>query len=159
TSLEIIFQPDAAAWDGRFANNGWLQELPRPLTLLTWDNVAQLSPATAQRLQLVTGDVIELRYQERALRAPVWIQPGQADNSVTITLGYGRQNAGKIGSGLGYNAYNLRTSDAPWFDSGVEITKMNQQYALVSTQGHNNMENRDLIRATTLDNFQQHPDY
>ncbi len=159
SGLEVIFQPDAATWDGRYANNGWLQELPRPLSLLTWDNVASISPATAQRLQLASGDVIELRYKGRSLRAPVWIQPGHADESVTLTLGYGRKNAGKIGSGLGYNAYSLRTSDAPWFASGVEIAKTGQQYPLVTTQGHNNVENRDLIRSTTLDNFTKHPDY
>jgi MoCo/4Fe-4S cofactor protein with predicted Tat translocation signal len=159
SDLEIIFQPDSATWDGRYANNGWLQELPRPLSLLTWDNVASISPATAERLQLATGDVVELRYKGRSLRAPVWIQPGHADESVTLTLGYGRKNAGKIGSGLGYNAYSLRTSDAPWFDSGVEIVKTGQQYPLITTQGHNNVENRDLIRATTLVNFTTHPDY
>jgi molybdopterin-containing oxidoreductase family iron-sulfur binding subunit len=157
--LEIIFQPDAATFDGRFANNGWLQELPRPLTLLTWDNVAAISPATAQRLGLASGDVVELRYKGRTLRAPAWVQPGHADESVTLTLGYGRKNAGKIGTGLGYNAYGLRTSDAPWFDSGVDIVKTGQQYPLVSTQGHNNVENRDLIRATTLDNFTKNPGY
>ncbi len=157
--LEIIFQPDATIWDGRFANNGWLQELPKPMTLLTWDNVAAISPATAQRLQLATGDVIELRYKDRTLRAPVWIQPGHADESITLTLGYGRQKAGKIGSGLGYNAYSIRTSGAPWFDSGVEVVKTGPPYLLVTTQGHNTMENRNLIRTTTFDNFTQHPDY
>jgi len=159
TGLEINFRPDAATWDGRFANNGWLQELPRPLSLLTWDNVASISPATAQRLQLASGDVIEVRYKGRTLRAPVWIQPGHADDSLTLTLGYGRANAGKIGTGVGYNAYSLRTSDAPWFDAGAEIVKTGQQYVLASTQGHNTMENRDLIRATTLAKFTEHPDY
>ncbi len=157
--LEIIFEPDAATWDGRFANNGWLQELPRPLSLLTWDNVASISPATAQRLQLSNGDVIEIRYKGRTLRAPAWIQPGQTDESVTLTLGYGRKNAGKIGTDLGYNAYSLRTSDALWFDSGVEIAKTGQTYPLASTQGHNTMENRDLVRATSLVNFIKQPDY
>src|SRR5579859_6947184 len=103
--------------------------------------------------------MIEIRYKGRTLRAPAWIQPGHPDDSVTVTLGYGRKNAGKIGSGLGFNAYLLRTSDAPWFDSGIEIVKTGEQYPLASTQGHNNMENRDLIRATTLDNFAKHPDY
>jgi molybdopterin-containing oxidoreductase family iron-sulfur binding subunit len=159
SGLEINFRPDPATWDGRFANNGWLQELPRPLSLLTWDNVASISPATAQHLQLASDDVIEVRYKGRTLRAPVWIQPGHADDSMTLTLGYGRTNAGKIGTGIGYNAYGLRTSDAPWFDSGAEIVKTGQQFALASTQGHNNMENRDLIRATTLAKFTEHPDY
>ncbi len=157
--LEVVFQPDATIWDGRYANNGWLQELQKPLTLLTWDNAAQISPATAQRLQLVTGDVIELRYKGRTLRAPTWIQPGQPDESVTVTLGYGRKNAGKIGAGIGYNAYSLRTSDKPGFDSGVEVARTGAQYPLVSTQGHNNMENRALVRATTLANYVAHPGY
>ncbi len=157
--LEIIFQPDTATWDGRFANNGWLQELPRPLSLLTWDNVASISPATAQRLQLASGNVAEIKYKGRTLRVPIWIQPGHVDDSVTLTLGYGRKNAGKIGTDLGYNAYTMRTSDSPWFDTGVEISRTGEQYQLVSTQGHNNMENRALIRATTLDNYTKHPNY
>src|SRR4029434_8779892 len=87
--LELLFRPDATVWDGRFANNGWLQELPEPLTKLTWDNAAVVSPATPARLTLRNGDVVELRYEGRMVQAPVWIAPGQADGMVALALGYG----------------------------------------------------------------------
>src|SRR5438552_5728768 len=76
--LEIIYRPDPTVWDGNFSNNGWLQELPKPNTKLTWDNAAMLSPATAQRLRVVNEDVVELHYDGRKLKAPVWIMPGHA---------------------------------------------------------------------------------
>src|SRR5205085_1347413 len=83
--------PDPSVWDGRFANNAWLQELPRPLTTITWDNAAYIGPATAQRLGVTNQDLVELRVGGRTVRAPIWIVPGQADDSVTLNLGYGRQ--------------------------------------------------------------------
>ena len=89
--------------DGRWANNGWLQELPKPLTKLTWDNAAFVGPAMAGRLGLKTGNVVELRVENRAVEAPVMILPGQADRCVTVHLGYGRTDAGHVwhrGSGL-----------------------------------------------------------
>ena len=89
--LELVFRPDPAVWDGRFANNAWLQELPRPLTRLTWDNAALISPAQASRLGVQEGDIVELRQGGRKVRIPVYIMPGQADPSITVTLGYGRR--------------------------------------------------------------------
>ena len=127
--LDIVFRPDPTVFDGRFSNNGWLQELPKPLTKLTWDNAALLSPATAARLGLgydiskrggehgeVFADVVELHYRGRMVRAPIWIQPGLPDDSVTVHLGYGRTRAGRIGTGAGFSAYAIRGSEAPWFD-------------------------------------------
>jgi molybdopterin-containing oxidoreductase family iron-sulfur binding subunit len=157
--LEIVFRPDPTIWDGRFANNGWLQELPKPLTKLTWDNAALLSPATAQRLGLSTGEVIELQHGGRAVRAPVWITPGQAMDSVTVHLGYGRTRAGRVGTGIGFNPYSLRTAAAPWFAPGLAIRKTGAQYPLVSTQGHNSMEGRNLIRGGTLEEYQKNPEF
>src|SRR5205823_3001992 len=104
-SLEIVFRPDPSVYDGRFASNTWLLELPRPLTKLTWDNVALMSPATARRLGVASKGVIELRYASRSVRAPVWILTGQADDSVSVTLGYGRQSGAGAGTGVGFNAY------------------------------------------------------
>src|SRR5439155_7210200 len=98
---EIVFRPDPNLWDGRFANNGWLQELPKPLSKLSWDNAAHISPALAQKLSLSTGDVVELKTQGRTLRAPVWVMPGQAEHTVSLTLGYGRRRAGQAGNGVG----------------------------------------------------------
>jgi MoCo/4Fe-4S cofactor protein with predicted Tat translocation signal len=157
--LEIVFQPDPTVWDGRFANNAWLQELPKPLTKLTWDNAALLSPATAIRLGLHNEEVVELRYQGRTARAPIWIMPGHADDAVTVHLGYGRWRAGSVGTGPGFNAYALQGSTAPWFDAGLEIRKTGDAYPLATTQHHAHMEGRDLVRVGTLAHFLQQPNF
>jgi molybdopterin-containing oxidoreductase family iron-sulfur binding subunit len=120
--LELIFRPDYAVWDGRYANNAWLQELPRPLTKITWDNAALLSPVTARRLGLANGDTVELALGGRRVKAPVWIAAGHADECVTVHLGYGRAYAGRVGTGVGFNAYALRTAAAPWFTSGLRAS-------------------------------------
>ena len=114
--LEIMFRPDPTIWDGCFANNGWLQELPKPQNKMTWDNAVWISPTTAQQSNLNTEDVVELKYQGRTVTGPVWIMPGHANDSVTVHLGYGRTRAGQVGNEVGFNAYLLRTSAAP--DSG-----------------------------------------
>ena len=158
-SLEIQFRPDPTIWDGRFANNGWLQELPKPLTKLTWDNAVLISPATAQRLGLNTEDVVRLRYQGRAVKAPVWILPGHAHDSITVHLGYGRTRAGRVGNGAGFNAYLLRSADHPWLGSGVEIEKTGERYSLATTQNHFSMEGRNLVRAGRLTQFRDNPNF
>jgi hypothetical protein len=99
--LEIVFRADPCVWDGRFANNAWLQETPKPHTKLTWDNAVYVSPRTAQRLMLENQDILELRYRGRNVRGPVWIVPGQADDAVTVFLGYGRSRAGMVGTRTG----------------------------------------------------------
>ncbi len=171
-ALEITFRPDPSVYDGRFANNGWLQELPKPLTRLTWDNVALISPVTAQRLGInveaeipggehgsANSELVELSYQGRTLRAPVWITPGQPDDSITVFLGYGRTRAGRVGTSIGYNAYSLRTSESPWFAAGLTIQRTGQPYPLASVQQHNMMEGRGLIRSTTLEDYVKNPNF
>ncbi|MGH7457061.1 MAG: 4Fe-4S dicluster domain-containing protein, partial [bacterium] len=158
-AFEIIFKPDPNIGDGRFANNGWLQELPKPLTLLTWDNAALISPKMAERLGLGNEEVVELKYKERSVKAPVWITPGHPDHSVTVHLGYGRTRAGKVGTGTGFNAYALRTSEAPWFGGGLEIRKTGERYKLATTQMHHSMENRHLVRIGTLAEYASHPEF
>jgi molybdopterin-containing oxidoreductase family iron-sulfur binding subunit len=157
--LELLFQPDPHIWDGRFANNGWLQELPKPMTKLTWDNAALLSPATAERLGLPNEAVVELHFQGRTVRAPVWIVPGHADEAVTVHLGYGRRRTGRVGSGAGFNAYTLRTSDTWWFGHGLQLRATGERYALATTQHHHAMEGRHLVRAGTLQQYVQHPQF
>ena len=157
--LEIVFRPDPTVFDGRFANNGWLQELPKPITKLTWDNVAMISPATAQRLGLSNEDVVELTYDERNVRAPIWIVPGHAQDSITVHLGYGRTRAGQVGNGAGFNAYTLRTTTASWFGTGLEIRQTGARYPLASTQHHFSMEGRELVRSATLEEYRAHPDF
>ena len=157
--LEVDFRPDPSTWDGRFANNGWLQELPRPITRLTWDNAALISPQTAARLQLGNGDRVQLRHGGRELVAPVWIVPGQAADSVTLHLGGGRTRAGKVGSKVGYDAYALRGAQAPWFAGGLELRKTGDRQDLACTQDHHSMEGRHLVRHATLREYGEHPDF
>jgi MoCo/4Fe-4S cofactor protein with predicted Tat translocation signal len=157
--LEIVFRPDPTIWDGRFANNGWLQELPKPLTKLTWDNVAMLSPKMAQRLGLKSEDAIELKYEGRTIVAPAWVMPGHADESVTVFLGYGRTRAGNVGSSAGFDAGWIRPYATPWIGAGLEIRKTHQKWALAATQTHNSMEGRDLVRVATLDEYHKNPKF
>ncbi len=178
--LEIGFRPDPTLFDGRFANNGWLQELPKPVTKITWDNAAIVSPKTAERLGIgyaqsareVSGrpgpnggehgqaivDVIEITYRGRTLKAPIWIQPGHADDAVTVHLGHGRKRGGRVANGVGFDAYALRNNEAPWFDRGVEVRKIpNATHTLACTQMHHNMEERAPIRTRSLAYFTDHP--
>jgi molybdopterin-containing oxidoreductase family iron-sulfur binding subunit len=155
--LELLIRPDPHIHDGRFSNNAWLQELPKPFTKLTWDNVALFSPTTAERLQLANEQVVELKYRGRSVRAPVWILPGQSDDCVTVHLGYGRERVGRVGDGVGFDAYVLRTADAPWGGPGLEIVKTDQRHSLATTQQHQSMEGRDLVRSGTLAAFLQNP--
>ncbi len=157
--IEIGFRPDPTIWDGRFANNGWLQELPKPWTKLTWDNAAIVGPATAQRLGLAPSDLVELAYQGRRQEFPVFIQPGQPDGSITVYFGYGRTRTGQVGSNTGFDAYRLRTSDAPWFGGGVTIRKTGERYPLSVTQEHHAMEGRAPARYGTLADYLKDPEF
>jgi len=148
--LEIVFLSSPSLHDGRFANDGWLQELPDPLTKLTWDNPALVSPTTAETSGLTSGDVVRLEYAGRSLELPVWILPGMADGVVALTLGYGRQRAGRIGTGVGFDTFTVRASRAPGFDSGARLTRVARTYPLSETQSHGSMEGRPLVRESTL---------
>jgi MoCo/4Fe-4S cofactor protein with predicted Tat translocation signal len=150
SELEIVFLPSPSLHDGRFANDAWLQELPDPLTKLTWDNPALVSPKTAEALGLASGEVVRLDYAGRSLELPVWILPGMADELVAVTLGYGRQHAGRVGSGVGFNTFTVRSSRAPGFDSGVKLTRLGRTYPLSATQHHGSMEGRPIVRESTL---------
>ena len=127
--LEVIFRPDPAIYDGRFANNGWLQELPKPMTKLTWDNAAFIEPGDGAARLGVENRAIwsKLTYQGRTLNAPVFVQPGHADGAVTLHLGYGRTRAGRAGTGMGFNPYGLRTGKALWQDVGLEMREDRRQ--------------------------------
>jgi MoCo/4Fe-4S cofactor protein with predicted Tat translocation signal len=157
SDLEIVFVPSASLHDGRFANDGWLQELPDPLTKLTWDNPALVSPKTAETLGLESEDVVRVEYAGRSLELPVSLLPGMADNVVAVTLGYGRSQAGRVGSGVGFDAFKVRSSRAPGFDSGVKLTKVGRRYPLSVTQGHGSMEGRPLVRESNLSAVQSKP--
>ncbi len=157
--LELMLQPDPSIGDGSCANNGWLQELPKPLTKLTWDNAAYVSPATAQRLGLSNEDVVDLVFKEKTVQAPVWISMGHPDDSVTLHFGYGRQKSGRVGTGIGVNAYALRHSGQPWFGGGLEVRKTGSRYKLASTQDHHSMEGRPIVRTADVGEFAANPDF
>jgi MoCo/4Fe-4S cofactor protein with predicted Tat translocation signal len=170
TAFEISFRNDPSILDGRFANNGWLQELPKPITKLTWDNAVIVSPATADRLKAknapaftggehgqIVSDVVELRYKGRTVRGAVFPVVGHPDDCVTVHLGYGRTRAGSVGTPGGFNANAIRTSDALSHGAGVEVVHAGEQYALACTQYHHLMEGRGMIRAVTRDEYVQDP--
>ena len=158
-ALDVVFRPDSSLYDGRFANNGWLQEVPKHITRVTWDNPALIAPATAERLGLDVGSMVELTVDGRTLQVPVWIQPGQAPDVLTLSLGFGRQRAGQVGDGVGFNTYALRTSTAPWTAGGVALVPLGRHYTLACTQDHHSMHGRNLVRVGTVDEYTKDPKF
>ncbi len=157
--LEVNFRPDPAIYDGSYANNGWLEEWPRPITKLTWDNACILSPEDGRRLGVESGDMVQVTYQGRSLNAPVWIQPGHAAGAATLHLGYGRTRAGKTGTGIGFNPYGLRTGRALWQDTGLEIKKIPGSYEFAATQNERVLDTRrHIIREGTLAEYLKDPE-
>jgi MoCo/4Fe-4S cofactor protein with predicted Tat translocation signal len=162
--VEINFRRDPSIYDGQFSNNGWLQELPKPMTKMTWDNPVLIGPVMAERLGLATEDLINLSFNGKTVKAPVWIQAGHPDNSVTVFLGYGRRRAGRAGTGAGFDMYPLRTSAAPWFAAGATIAKAGGTYKLATTQGYQTMDtpdggHRPSVRTATLEEYRKEPDF
>jgi molybdopterin-containing oxidoreductase family iron-sulfur binding subunit len=158
---EIAFRPDPQVRDGRYANNGWLQEIPRPLTRLSWDNAILMSPETASKhlfkpqqdyRSRAGTPIVELRYQDRTIRGPLWILPGMADDFVTVYLGFGRTRAGRVGNGAGFNAYAVRTADRPWMGGGVQLKSTGESMDLACVQNHQMMEqhDRDLVHVIPI---------
>jgi len=179
-SLEIIFRPDPNIYDGRWSNVGWLQELPKPVTNLSWDNAAIVSGATLTKLGLEEDDIVELTVDGRKVNAPVIVAPGHPDNSVTVHLGYGRESAGRVGSGAGFNAYLIRTAASPFYAVG-SIKKVEGKWGIAITKSHfqdhrpklfggqgngnNSLEadeaigERGIIRYATLDEYKANPGF
>lgn len=157
TDVEILFRPDPCIWDGRFANNAWLQELPKPLTTITWDNAAHISTRKAKALGVTNGDLIEVRSGEKSVTAAAWLLPNQPDDVVTIHLGYGRTRAGKLGTGSGFNAYELRTSAEPGFSRGGSIGKGKGKFTLAVAQVYYDPMDRDFYKHGTLGQLKAEP--
>src|SRR6266699_447249 len=170
--LEFIFRADPCVHDGRFANNGWLQELPKPVTKLTWDNAALVSPRTAEKLGLtqrvalrggehgqILSNVVDIALSGSKVTAAAWILPGQADGVVVLPLGYGRKRAGYTGTNKGFSAYAVRHSDALWAAAAPAsaIQKTGDNYPLACTQYHFNMEGRQILAAGTLEEYRKNP--
>src|SRR5690606_13210248 len=156
---ELVFVQDASSYDGRFANNAWLQELPDPLTKLTWDNAAVVSPRTAARFALETGRVVRLRLRGRALTIPVFVLPGQTDDVITLALGYGREGGEAVARGVGANAYLLRASDASYFATGAALEPLDEHRPLATTQAHWTIAGRPIVLSATLAEYRADPDF
>ena len=168
--LEVSFRPDPAVYDGRYANNGWLQELPKPITKLVWDNAVITSPKTAAALKAanapatrggehgtIDSDVVEVTYRGRTVKGPVFAVPGHADDCITLHLGYGRTRAGHVGNGTGFDAYAVRTADALFSGRGAQVTTTGDSFPLACTQYHHLMEGRGLVRSVSLEEFTKNP--
>jgi len=162
--IEVVFRPDPTVWDGRYSNNGWMQELPKPCTKITWDNTVQIAPALADRLGLATCDVVDVKVGARSVRGPVWVSPGHADECVTLHLGYGRWRAGNVGNGAGFDVNPLRTSAAPWKVGGAEIVKTGEVVQIASTQEHvdydvvqEEVRKRQILRVRKVQDFEADP--
>ncbi|MBI3400856.1 MAG: TAT-variant-translocated molybdopterin oxidoreductase [Acidobacteria bacterium] len=168
--IEISFRNDPCILDGRFANNGWLQELPKPITRLTWDNAILVSPATAAKLRAegapafeggehgqILSHIVELKYRGRSVRGAIFPVVGHPDDCATVHLGYGRVRAGHVGTGAGFNANSIRTSDALAFGAGAEMVATSDNASLACTQYHHLMEGRGMVRAVTRDEFVRDP--
>ncbi len=163
-SIEINFRRDPSIYDGQFSNNGWLQELPKPMSKMTWDNPVLMGPAMAERMGVKVQDLVRIELNGKNLTVPVWIQAGHPDNSVTCFLGYGRARAGRVGTGAGFDMYPLRFSATPWFTTGVKISKAGGTYLLASTQGYQTMDtgdgdSRPLVRTRSLDDYKKEPNF
>jgi molybdopterin-containing oxidoreductase family iron-sulfur binding subunit len=173
--VTLRLRPDPTVWDGSLAPNPWLQELPKPMTKLTWDNALMVGPATAERLKLVHEEMAEVSWNGRKVQAAVWVLPGVAEGTAELSLGYGRRRAGRA-TGLGFDAYPLRTSQALWSLPGAEIRTLGERYSFACTQNHhvlpqgrrvsgadeiplagNEAERRELIRTATLEELRRDP--
>src|SRR5271163_4079493 len=162
-SIEINFRRDPCVYDGCFSNNGWLQELPKPMSKMTWDNPVLIGPAMAARMGLKSEDLVTLELNGKKVTAPIWIQAGHPDNSVTVFLGYGRKRAGRAGTGAGFDMYPLRSSAAPWFTTGVSIAKAGGTYKLATTQGYQTMDTpegaRPQVRTASVEEYRKEPEF
>ncbi len=136
SDLEVVLTHSYGMYDGRFATNGWLHELPDPMTKLVWDNAAMVAPATAAKLNLKHNDVIKITVGERSVAAAVYLMPGQAVDSIALALGYGRTDAGDVGNDIGFNVYPLLTTGAMTIVTGVTVSTDHRRYDLVTTQEH-----------------------
>ncbi|MGF1507636.1 MAG: 4Fe-4S dicluster domain-containing protein [Anaerolineae bacterium] len=157
--LEIIFRPDPTLWDGRFAFNSWLQEIPKPITNTTWDNVGLISEATASSLGLNSEDLVELSYQGNTMPIPLLITPGHPDDAITISLGFGRGLSADVQAGLSFNAYTLRRSDALWFDGGAAIAATGTQYPIAITRGDFQVDEVENVITGTLREYIDNPEF
>jgi MoCo/4Fe-4S cofactor protein with predicted Tat translocation signal len=167
--LEVMFRRDPTVYDGTYANNAWLQETPKPMTQICWDNAVLVSVKTAEKLGLKTEDIVEVEANGHKVKGGVWRTPGHPDDAITVFLGYGRSKSGRVGTDIGFNAYTLRTSDAPYYTAG-KITKVGDGYGFANPQGWQyidqsgipgaeDMSDRHIVRKATLEDFIKNPNF
>lgn len=177
--FEIVFNASSSVYDGRFANNGWLQEIPKPVTSLTWDNAALVSLKVAKKFNIKNGQMIEIKVDNNSIKLPAWITPGQNQKSISLELGYGRTFEGRLGNGVGFNVYPLRMSNNPSYSLNASISVLDETYPLASTQDHHGLEEDkyaapgfdklannevqsripELVKQSTLDYYKENPDW
>jgi len=157
--LALLLRPDPTIFDGRFANSGWLQECPKPITRLTWDNAALMAPKQAAAHRLQNGDFVAIEYEGRSIEIPIWIVPGHAEKAITVHLGYGRARGGHVATGAGTDVYPLRSLSAPYLLHGVRLQKLGRREKLACTQDHQTMEGRELLRVGTLADYKNDPEH
>ncbi len=166
SGIEIVLKPDAKLFDGRYANNSWLQELPEPMTKITWDNVALMSPATARelgipderRLKDKDTPVIRIDTGDSTIEIAAWVQPGHADESITLTVGYGRSGLGRVADGVGIDTYPLRTTEALYYRQ-ADVSATGRNYEIACVQDHHSLEGRSMIREATMDEYRENPGF
>jgi molybdopterin-containing oxidoreductase family iron-sulfur binding subunit len=157
SGIEAAFVPDPMVFDGRYSNNGWLQEMPKPLTKLSWDNAVIMGPQLAAQLGVEYQDNVDVSAGLAKVTAPVYVLPGHPDNTVTLHLGYGRTKAGAVGNGAGFNFNVLRTSRSPWFGT-VQVVKGTGTYGFAMSQTHHSMDQRDIVREGSWDDYKKDPE-
>jgi len=157
--IEVNIRPDLKVWDGHWTNNSWLQELPNPITTVTWDNAIWMSPATGKQLGINDADIVEVRYRGRAITGAALLVPGHANDSVTVHMGYGRWRSGEVSNNIGINAFLLQTSDAPGGGYGGALRHFGGRHAFASVQHTQTMEEREPIRIATIEEYKKKPDF
>lgn len=165
-AMNVIFMADSTVYDGRYNNNAWLQETPDPITKLTWDNAALISPKTAEAIGVGFQDKVTITLDGRSLEIAVLVLPGLADNTIVLPLGYGRSASGKVGTGSGFNTYALRGTSGMWHGVGATAAKAAGHYELAVTQDHHIMYDpsledgpRPIVREASLEEYKAHPDF
>lgn len=156
--IEVHFAP-SVLYDGRFSNNGWMQELPDPVSKITWDNAALVSPTTARKLNVSNQDVVTLTLGNHTVEAPIWEIPGQADDVVVLPLGYGRTRGGRVADKVGFNAGALQSLSNRYVAAGLSVAPTGRTYKIASTQDHGSMEGRPLLREATAEEYKKHPEF
>jgi len=163
--MELSLRPDPTLWDGSLANNAWLQELPKPATRTAWDNAVLMSPATGRKMKVYEikpelvheRPMVRVTVDDQSVEMPVWVVPGHADDCVTVHFGFGRQRAGKVGNGVGFDVYPLRTTDGMWTNR-AQIERIRRTYPMATTQDHHSMEGRNLVRTGTVAAYEADPE-